>query len=476
MTEEARAYLISRGFTPETWEAWGLYSKKGDSPALVFPYRKNGQLVNLKYRHRDGAPGKPWKNFSQEKDAERTLWGLDRVEGQALIITEGELDAMSLWQWGFKNVVSVPSGAEDHHWIENEWDRLQRFTTIYIAYDNDEAGERGADAVARRLGVWRCFRVRLPQKDANQCLMLGTPVTEVEAALHDAQDYRPPVLVSAAQFEEAVSLHLENHDKPEGARMGFPYIDRLLCGFRPGELTVWTGRNGSGKSTVLFQVAQAFVWSGYRVCIASFEMVPKNYLAWMVRQSLHDRGFESNYRAHLFQEWARRLYVIDQHGAIEPDTLLDALDYAARRFGVTVFIVDSLMMVKVPLREKFDAQVELVRRLKDFAKAENVHVHLVAHPRKGERDTQEPDKTAVRGASEVTDIADNVLVIHREHNSDAEGAGDTTKLALLKNRMHGELGWVRLEFHPGWKLFRERGQPWPNWLDIESRTGDEGGY
>ena len=171
-----------------------------------------------------------------------------------MAITEGEIDAMTLHQCGVP-ALSVNAGAGNHQWIESDWERLERFSEILVCFDDDDAGRKGAAEVVQRLGPERCKVVKFRAKDANQFLMDGACGEDFHNAIADAKPLDPDELIGMAR----------RHGRGEGAVLPGPRRRSdpcLMLGdrrfdwfeFRPGELTVWTGINGHGKSLMLSQV------------------------------------------------------------------------------------------------------------------------------------------------------------------------------------------------------------------------------
>ena len=166
-TSRVREWLIGRGLTEQTIEAFQIGEQVGSGKTYaVFPYKRDGELVNIKYRNPDEKP-----DMRQEVGAEPCLFGWHLIDprARAVAITEGEIDAMTLHQVGIPSM-SVNQGAGNHQWIETDWDRLERFSEIFLCFDNDEAGQKGAREVANRLGIERCKFVTLGAKDANEWL------------------------------------------------------------------------------------------------------------------------------------------------------------------------------------------------------------------------------------------------------------------------------------------------------------------
>lgn len=158
------------GITDETIAAFRVAEQiRGGKTYAVFPYLRDGELVNVKYRNIAEK-----RDMRQEGGAEPCLFGWHLIDPKArtVAITEGEIDAMTLHQVGIP-ALSVNAGAGNHQWLENDWERLDCFSEILIFFDSDEAGKAGAQEIVRRLGLERCKLVTLPEKDANEFLQKG---------------------------------------------------------------------------------------------------------------------------------------------------------------------------------------------------------------------------------------------------------------------------------------------------------------
>ena len=449
LSKEAREYLTGRGFDADIIDTFGLYSPKPD--VIAFPYRKDGVLVGVKYRSLD-------KKFWNEKGTEPVLFNRDVVEPPEVVLVEGELDAMAMDQYGVR-AVSVPNGTGDSRWIEEEWEFLEPYTKAYICTDTDEAGETAATTIAKRLGEWRCWRVRLPYKDAADCLAAKVPQEEVLEAMASAEPYDLPALKQPRDFAAEVEEFLLNPDARDGISTGLRSLDYMLKGWRPGEVTVWSGRNSSGKTTILGQaILHIMQEHRQRVCISSLEMRAAHSLGWMVRQSGATMDRESIAR-HV-DALNGLLYIHDHVGILEPEAMLEVWTYAARRYGVAHFVCDSLMRIRLKGSDIYAAQGEFVNELASFAQEHQAHIHLVAHSRKGATDDETPGKMDVSGSGDLTNVAHNVLVHWRpsaelREKMDANGKHFDAVLYLKKNRMHGFEGKIRLEFDGNKKRYSE---------------------
>lgn len=435
--EGVKTWLNGRGLTDETIAAFKVGEQvQGGKTYAIFPYLRDGDLVNAKWRNVAEK-----RDMRQERGAEPCLFGWHLIDPKqrTVAITEGEIDAMTLHQCGIP-ALSVNAGAGNHQWIANDWDRLERFSEILLFFDADDAGRKGVREVAHRLGEERCKLVTLPAKDANEYLQTGADGSDFWECIRAAKPLDPIELTSAADFvSEVISLFY-----PPAGGVGDPVLrlDRDLdwFEFRRGELTVWTGRNGHGKSLMLSEVMLGLMSQGERCVVFSGEMMPAHLLARTARQAT---GLEHPTRDYLAAtiEWLRdRMWLFNVQGSAELDRLLAVFLYASRRYGVRQFVIDSLMMTDVPEdgAGAMTKQKEAIQKLTDFAKRNACHVHLVAHPRKGLNDGDVPDKSDVAGSSKITDGADNVFTVWSALKDESDEAEDPTKpdgkLELRKQR------------------------------------------
>lgn len=183
LTAEIIAYFERRKISAATLNAFSIGADETGN--ILFPFHRDGELVYVKYR----APRKPQGKERKEWQASGTrpiLFGMDMCSfAQPLIITEGQIDALSLYEAGIRNVVSVPSGCSNLEWVDHCWDWLEKFQTIILFGDNDEPGKKMIRDVVRRLDEARCMVVEdypdrpdgQPTKDANEILFfLGSEV------------------------------------------------------------------------------------------------------------------------------------------------------------------------------------------------------------------------------------------------------------------------------------------------------------
>lgn len=212
---------------------------------------------------------------------------------------------------------------------------------------------------------------------------------------------------------------------------------------RPGEVSLWPGINGHGKSLLTTQVALDLVAQNERVVVASLEMWPVKTLARMARQAT---GGAKPSDEHLmaFVDWlARRFWIYDQHGRADPRYVLAVIRYAAIELEVRHFFLDSLMMV-CRGEEDYDGQKDFVTELCAIAKDTGCHVHLIHHTRKLKDEGEIPGKFDAKGSGSITDQVDNVFTIWRNKRKESDrqtGIADESKpdaLLICDKQRHGE--------------------------------------
>ncbi len=433
----ALEWLKSRGLNEETIVAFRIAEQTQNGKTYaVFPYLREGELINAKYRNVSEK-----KDMRQEGGAEPCLFGWHLIDPKTrtIFITEGECDAMAIHQMGFP-ALSVNAGAGNHQWIDSDFERLDRFSEIYLCYDNDEAGQKGAREVANRLGLERCKVVKFGEfKDANEFLLNSD-----EDPLHYfaiARTFDPEELRQLSDYWNEVKASFYPAD---GERISpilvFPGLQCDWFEFRKGELTVWTGYNGHGKSLMLNQVLVGLMDQKEKICVFSGEMTPKNQGRRMAKQLT---GLDKATPAYLDEagKWVQdRAWLFDLVGTATIDRLLEVFRYSFKRYGISHFVIDSLMMTDVPEdgAGSMSAQKDAMRKLAGFCRELNVHIHLVAHPRKGQDEKKAPGKLDIAGSSKLTDAADNVFVVWSAQKQDGESPETPDAFLELHKQRNGE--------------------------------------
>lgn len=410
LTHAHKTFFKMRGLDLGQIERFGV---KSEGDWIAFAYHDlTGNLFALKYRT-------PEKKMRSAPDCRPGLYGWQAlpVNARSVALVEGEIDAIALSQYGMP-ALSVPNGGggdgKQAHWIEEEFDNLNRFDTIFLALDTDEPGKAAAAEIMDRLGADRCRLVDLPHKDANECIQQGVTVEEMREVFRKARCIDPDELRRPSEYRD--ELIDEFHGEPDSQRgFGPPFKqieDKLR--FREGELVIVAGPNGSGKSQYCGHQMLEAMRDDYRVCIASMEFKPRRYLARLLRQCGAIREPSKPYINHMVDWLDDQLWVFDLTGTAKTDRMLEVFRYARRRYGIRVFLIDNLAKCGYA-EDDYNGQKEFVDRLGDFAKGSDSTVFLVHHMRKGGE-----GKDGIKGTSAITDMADTVLTVWRNHPKEEE--------------------------------------------------------
>ena len=251
--------------------------------------------------------------------------------------------------------------------------------------------------------------------------------TEGERKIRDACDYLDDMIDEVGTPRQI----------PKGWDLPWDKMAGLFR-FHPGEVTLWGGANGSGKSLITGMVALELMCKLEKVCIASLEMKPKATLGRMARQWIgedmlrdaHIPECVQTIKEHLgqFRTQAKgRLFLYDQLGQVQSDVMLGVIRYAAS-IGINHFFVDSLMKC-VRGTDDYNAQKDFVNALTAIAKDTGMTIHLVAHTRKLADEGKKPTKYDISGSGDITNLVDNALLFWRNKPKEADKRAGSSKLA-----------------------------------------------
>jgi len=182
--------------------------------------------------------------------------------------------------------------------------------------------------------------------------------------------------------------------------------------FRPGEVSVWAGTNGSGKSMVLSHVVLGLMMQGERCVTLSFEMTPMRQFDRFIRQFAGCKEFSEKAEDQFFDWGLGKLWIYDQQGSVDQRKVFAVCKYASARLGVTNVVIDSLMKA-VKGDDDYNGQKNFVDALTTIARDMNVHIHLVNHTPKIEDESRIPTKSDNKGSGVITDLVDNLFMVWR---------------------------------------------------------------
>lgn len=412
---------------------------------IQFNYFRDGELVNIKYRGKD-------KDFKMFKDGERILYNLDNVrEFKTIYIVEGEPDCLTFIEAGFKNVVSVPNGANltnnNLEYISNSWDWISHVEQFIIAVDNDEAGRSLRMDLAARLGFSRCVYLEFPDsKDANDYLKKEDINRFREAVANITQFPLEGSFTVDDIYSQLGTLYDKGLDM--GKSTGIPGFN---LNFVKGYITTITGIPGHGKSDFLDYIClQLLRFADWKGAFYSPENKPTElHLSKMICK-IQGKSWFGEYRI-TPQEVAdasgflnHAIWWVKPERDFTLDSILDKVKILKDRIGIDYFVIDAWNK----LEHKYEVSEtkyigESLDKIAIFCEVENVHCFLVVHPTKmrKQKDSMKyevPTLYDCSGSSNFANKSDNGITIYRNF----EEGNKTTEVHITKVKFThwGQLG------------------------------------
>lgn len=229
---------------------------------------------------------------------------------------------------------------------------------------------------------------------------------------------------------------------------------------RPGEVTLWHGINGHGKSAVTSQVALALALQGRKSCLGSFEMTPERTSHRLLLQAAGNKNPSDAFFRDFFFTMTPRLLIYDKRGRVDPNYLFAAIRYCAIERKVSHFFVDSLMKC-VQGEDDYNGQKAFIGDLCDLSAELGIHTHVIHHTRKADDEKRIPSKFDAKGSGAITDQVDNVIAVWRNKAKEkAKESGETG--AALDEETPDFLLICDKNRHGGWE------GKWALWGDLET--------
>ena len=212
------------------------------------------------------------------------------------------------------------------------------------------------------------------------------------------------------------------YDTPSHPKM--PFANNWLY-FMPGEVTAWAGFNGSGKSMLQGQVMATLVESGSKACIASLEMKPEKTIARIARQVVGHVTPSRDQVSAMVNRLDGRMWLYDQQGDVKASKMIAVIKHCAENLGIQQIAIDSLMKC-IRGTDDYNGQKDFVNQLTVVARDYKIHIHLVAHLKKGDGDERMPTRYDMKGCAEISDLVDNVVLVWRNKRKERQrDAGET---------------------------------------------------
>lgn len=458
--DPAIEFLNSRGISKEVAEKYQITVQNDHPNILCMPFLdEKMQWQFIKYRKTDYDKARDNNKEWCEKGCKPILYGmwLCNTENKTLIVTEGQMDSLSVAEAGYENAVSVPTGANAFTWVPYCWDFMSKFEKIIVFGDHEKGHITLLDEFKKRFDakVWHVREEDYQDcKDANDILRKYGK-EQIRKCIENAVQERLEFM------NEVADTKIINPYDIEKLKTGIHCLDYPLYGGLPFPgVTVITGKRSEGKSTLASQIIAEAINQGYKCLAYSGEMADWMFKSWIVRQiagpnhnfeyqtKMGGKGYNvSKANIALIDEWLReKLSLIDTTKVGTTDTigLLEAVERAIQQCDYRVILMDNLMTALSAsadkYTDKYEQQSQFMKKLTKIADKYNVHIILVAHKRKNGYGGDEMDD--VSGTSDITNLANVVISYGRSREKCND---DQRMLRLLKNRLFGKTnfeGWV----------------------------------
>ena len=442
----ADAWLDGRGIGRVVADRNGVTS---DGDVLLIPFVRNGEVVTIKHR-----PMRE-KKFWMTTDSEKIPFGWDDCMGQpVVVVVEGEMDKFAIEQaTGWAHVVSPPHGCDAGDEVLGALATIcEAAEKVVLAGDMDAPGQKFMRDLGVRIGLDKCWTATWPEKDANDTLMAHGEAM-VRECLFAARPVPISGILSMDDLSEAIDL-LYERGLPSGASTGWPLFDRHYT-VRQGQVTTITGSPMSGKSVfvnaLLVNLARQSDW---KFALFSPEMQPPERLEASLMACYVGKPFGAGptQRLSVAEKDEAKAWLDRHFWFIEPEdtTLTSVLERAkvlVRRHGINGLVIDPWNDLDSS-RENGQTETEHIhselRKIRTFARNHQVHVWIVAHPRKLQKENGRYEVATpydIAGSAGFYNKSDNCLSLWRDFKDQTVPA----EMHIQKIKFHeiGGLGMVR---------------------------------
>ena len=440
---------------------------------IKFPFIKNGEVVNIKSRTLD-------KKLWLEKDAEIVFYGYDHIDNELTIITEGEIDKLSMEVAGFPNSVSVPHGAPQvgtknysskFDFLDNCEERLNEVKQFILAVDSDQEGKLLEEELARRLGWGRCSRVVWPEgcKDANDVL-----IKHGAEAIKKAVENAIPFPVKGVYWINDLDVEtLYDRGLQPGLETGWPSLDRhYSISQESGELHIVTGIPGHGKSefldALMINLAKT---EGWNIGLFSPENFPLEYHASKLMEKYIGKPFSEGFKTRMDREELQmaKQWLDDHFSFLMPDentltisAILDLAKILVYRRGIRALVLDPWNEVdhsRPPTMTETEYISQSLTKIRRFARTNNCHIFVVAHPFKmAKADGKNypcPSPYDISGSAHWRNKADNCIAVWRDISPENQTCEVEVHVQKIRKKHIGKLGMIKLRYEYSTGIYRD---------------------
>lgn len=408
------------------------------------------------------------KNFTvigETKKLSTMLFGLNLAKkgGKQIVVTEGEIDAMSVSQalgntWP---AVSLPSGASAaEKSLAANLEFLESYDRVVLCFDQDDPGREAVEKSVTLFSPGKVYLTDLGSyKDANE-MLVGAGEKALRAAIWEAKEWRPDGVVNLADLKDRIKRPLTM-----GTQYPWSGLNDMLFGFRSQELITWTAGTGVGKTAVVSELVYHLLMEGKRVGIVYLEegvdRAGKRIVGLHMNKPLHlptaeytSEEFDAAFDATL---GSGHLHAYDHFGSLNEDVLLSRIRYMVRALSCEVVVLDHISMVVSGADLDADERRMLdhtMTSLRSLTQETGASFHIVSHLRRppGQGSHEEGRQVSLshlRGTQAIAQLSDAVIGLERNQQADDPAERNRTRIRVLKNRYAGITGVAtELAFNP----------------------------
>ena len=439
--------LDARKLTMKTCQKFGYGVAKYQSTFFqVASYRRDNKIIAQHLR----GPDKSFKWLGKPKKVELFGQHLWQQGGKRLVITEGEIDCMSISQamnhkWP---VVSLPNGASSaDRSIKENLEFIESFHQIVLAFDDDEPGRAAVEKAVSILSPGKVHIMKYEgRKDANDMLKDGLGAM-INQCIFQAKKYRPDSILAGKELWDVIQK-----DTPPGLMSPYPKLNAMYHGFRPRELYLITAGSGIGKSTIAKEILWSFFEQGKRIGVLCLEegvkRATEGFMSLYLNHPIHVQRPPIEKLKEAFDHLTHddRYYIYDHWGSSQIDAILAKIKFMAVALGCEWILLDHISIIVSGSDELQDNERLLIdqfmTKLRTLIENTGIGVLAIVHLKrpgqgKGYNEGRQVSLTDLRGSGSLEQLSDGVIAAERDQQGEQK---NITVLRALKNRPIGVTG------------------------------------